>query len=155
MLTATASAISESFCGVLNIHLVLGSTGLMINAEAASEIIGTSASTTTSRMPSELGVTVEPMMTSTLSSEISLRVFLTASVVSDLSSRTMKFTFWPAMVGEPSISKVFFSGIPSDAAGPVADRVTPTLISAAAMAQYDSAAAATYECNDFMQLLRG
>ena len=91
--TATASAISESFCGVLNTHLVFASAGLMISADAAREIIGTSASATTSRMASEFGVTVEPMTTSTLSSVISLRVFLTASVVSDLSSKTTKFTF--------------------------------------------------------------
>jgi len=33
-----------------------------------------------------------------------------------------------------SRSNVFFSGIPSDAAGPVAETVTPTLISASAVA---------------------
>ena len=97
MCTAIASAMSESFCGVLNTQRVFGSVGAMMSAEAAIEIIGTSASATTSRIASELGVTVEPMMTSTLSSLISLRVFFTASVVSDLSSRMMKLTFWPPM----------------------------------------------------------
>ena len=37
------------------------------------------------------------------------------------------------MVGEPIISIVFFSGMPSDAAGPVAESVTPMLMSAMAM----------------------
>src|ERR1700676_2356632 len=63
---ATASAISESFCGVLKTHLVLASVGRMIAADAASEIIGTSASATTSRIARELGVTVDPTTTSTL-----------------------------------------------------------------------------------------
>jgi hypothetical protein len=52
----------------------------------------------------------------------------------------IQLTFCPAMaVG--SNSNVFFSGIPSDAAGPVAESVTPTLMSAnAGMAMATSAA---------------
>src|SRR6266568_3527760 len=116
MCTAIASAISASLCGVLNTQRVFGFAASTMRAEAASEI----------------GVIVDPTMTSTAFSEISLRVFLTASVVSDLSSRMMKLTFCPPTTGAPIISKVFFSGIPSEAAGPVADNVTPTLMSAPA-----------------------
>ena len=60
-----------------------------MRAEAAIEIIGVSASAVTSIIASEFGVTVEPITMSTLSSEISLRMFLTAVVVSEASSRTM------------------------------------------------------------------
>ena len=115
----------------------------MIAADAASEIIGVSASATTSRIARELGVTVDPTTTSTLFSLINFRVFLTASVVSDLSSRTMKLSFCPPIVGEPIISSVFFSGMPSDAAGPVAESVTPMLMSAMAMPAVSSVAKAT------------
>ncbi len=55
----------------------------MMAAEAAIEIIGVSDSAATSIMASELGVTVEPMITSTLSSLTSLRAFFTAVVGSD------------------------------------------------------------------------
>ncbi len=78
-----------SFCGVLKTHLRLASIGSTILADAAIEIIGTCASLTTSIIASELGVTVEPRMMSTLSSVISLRVLLTALVVSEPSSSTM------------------------------------------------------------------
>jgi hypothetical protein len=93
-------------------------------------------------------------MTSTLSSLISLRVFLTASVVSDLSSRTEKWIFCPPIVGVPSISIVFFSGMPSDAAGPVADSVTPTLISAQATPQAAIAASPRARPDFFIVFLR-
>jgi len=63
-------------------------------------------------------VIVEPTITSTFSSAISLRVLVTAFVVSEASSSTIQFTFSPAIV-LGSISNVFFSGMPSDAAGPV------------------------------------
>ena len=89
MCTAIASAISESLCGVLNTHLVFGLAGSTIRADAAIEIIGVSASATTSAIASEFGVIVEPMMTSTLFSLSSLRVLVTALVVSDPSSRMM------------------------------------------------------------------
>ena len=131
MLTATASAISASFCGVLKIQRVFGSVGLMICADAASEIIGVPESTATSRIASELGVVDEPTITSTLSSLISLRALVTALVVSDASSSTIQLTFSPPIdVGSSSI--VFFCGMPSDAAGPVAEMVTPMVTSAAA-----------------------
>ena len=121
-----ASAISESFCGVLNTHFVFGSAGSTMRADAAIEIIGVSASATTSTIASEFGVIVEPTMTSTLSSEISFCVLVTALVVSEPSSRTIQLTFWPPIVVGRS-SNVFFSGMPSDAAGPVADSVTPDI----------------------------
>ena len=60
-----------------------------------------------------------------------MRVLVTALVVSEPSSRTIQLTFSPPIVVGSS-SKVFFSGMPSDAAGPVADSVTPTLMSACA-----------------------
>ena len=72
--TAIASAIRASFCGVLKTHCVFGLAGSTIRAEAAIEIIGVLASATTSIIASELGVIVEPTITSTLFSLISLRV---------------------------------------------------------------------------------
>ena len=60
-----------------------------------------------------------------------MRAFFTAVVVSVASSSTTQFTFSPAMVFGSS-AKVFFSGMPSDAAGPVADTLTPTVMSARA-----------------------
>ena len=60
-----------------------------MRADAAMEIIGVCASTTTSSMAKELGVVVEPSITSTLCSLINLRVLVTAAVVSEASSRTM------------------------------------------------------------------
>ena len=56
-------------------------------------------------------------------------MLVTAFVVSDASSSTIQLIFSPPIVVGSS-SKVFFSGMPSDAAGPVADSVTPTLMSA-------------------------
>lgn len=78
----------ESFCGVLNTQRRFSSTGSTMRLEAAQAIIGVCDSAATSIMPSELGEVVEPT-TSTLSSETSLRMFLTALVVSEASSRTM------------------------------------------------------------------
>ena len=95
-----------------------------MRADAAIEIIGVSASAATSIIASEFGVIVEPRITSTLSSLMSLRVLVTARVVSDASSSTIQLTFSPPIVAGSS-SIVFFSGMPSDAAGPVADSVTP------------------------------
>ena len=98
---------------------------------AAIESIGVPESAAASRIASELGVVDDPTMTSTLSSLISLRALVTALVVSDASSRTIQLIFSPAIVfGTNSI--VFFCGMPSEAAGPVAERVTPMLKSAAA-----------------------
>src|SRR6266446_6597914 len=131
MCTAIASAISASFCGVLKTHFVFGFVGSTMRADAAIEIIGVSASAATSIIASEFGVIVEPTITSTLSSEISLRVLVTALVVSEASSSTIQLIFSPAIVFG-NISTVFFSGMPSDAAGPVADTVMPTFTSASA-----------------------
>ena len=103
----------------------------MMRIDDASEITGVSASANTSIMASELGVVVEPMIASTLCSPISFRVFCTAVVVSVASSSTMYSTFEPAMVFGHS-AMVFFSGMPSDAAGPVAETVTPILTCATA-----------------------
>ncbi len=52
----------------------------------------------------------------------------------------IQLIFSPA-IAVGSSSNVFFSGMPSDAAGPVADSVTPTLMSACAGAAMTSAAA--------------
>ena len=131
MCTAIASAISASFCGVLNTHFVLGFVGSTIRDDAAIEIIGVSASAATSTIASEFGVIVEPTITSTLFSEMSFFVLVTAFVVSEPSSSTIQLTFSPPIVVGRS-SNVFFSGMPSEAAGPVADSVTPTLMSACA-----------------------
>src|SRR6185295_10816570 len=98
MFTAIASAISASFCGVLNTQRVFGLVGSTIRADAAIEIIGTSASATTSIIASELGVIVEPTITSALSSVISFFVLVTALVVSDASSSTIQLIFSPAIV---------------------------------------------------------
>ena len=79
-----------SFCGVLKTQRFLPpSCGSMMMAEAPSEIIGVCDSAMTSIMASEAGVVDEPMMTSTLCSETSLRVLVTAAVVSEASSSTM------------------------------------------------------------------
>src|SRR6185312_8510908 len=131
MLTAIASAINVSLCGVLNTQYVRGFDGSTMRPDDAIEIIGSLASATTSTIASELGVTVEPMMTSALSSVISLRVLVTAFVVSDASSRITQLIFWPS-IDCGSSSNVLRSGMPSDAAGPVADSVTPIVMSARA-----------------------
>ena len=106
MLTAIASAINASLCGVLNTHSVFGFAGSTMRADAAIEIIGASASETTSTIASEFGVIVEPTMTSTLSSVISLRVLVTALVVSDASSRMIQLIFSPAMVVGSDLERV-------------------------------------------------
>ena len=128
-----ASAIITSVCGVLNDQAFLASTGSMMRTDDASEMTGVSASANTSIIASELGVVVEPMIASTLLSLISLRVFCTALVVSVASSSTMySIVLPPADFGH--IGMVLRSGMPSDAAGPVADTVTPTFTCALASA---------------------
>ncbi len=67
----------------------MASIGSTMRAEAATEIIGTLASLTTSIMASEVGVVDEPSTMSTLFSVMSLRVLATAAVVSEASSSTM------------------------------------------------------------------
>jgi hypothetical protein len=103
---------------------------------------GVSASANTSIIASEFGVVVEPMIASTLFSPISLRVFCTAVVVSDASSSTMySMVLPPAFFGHIGI--VLRSGMPSDAAGPVADTVTPTFTCACARPMLAASAAST------------
>ena len=115
-----------SVCGVLKTHAFLALIGSMIRADEASEITGVSPSATTSIIASVFGVVVEPMIASTLLSLISLRVLTTAALESLASSRTMYSIDLPATVfGSSAI--VFFSGMPSEPAGPVVDRVTPIL----------------------------
>src|ERR1035441_10203051 len=134
-----ASTIIVSVCGVLNIHAFFALIGSMIRADEASEMTGVSASATTSIIASEFGVVVEPMMTSTLFSAISLRVLTTAALESLASSRTMYSIDWPPTVlGSSAI--VFFSGMPSETAGPVVESVTPTLTWAAAGSAHAAAA---------------
>ncbi|KAF1043237.1 MAG: hypothetical protein GAK34_02704 [Delftia tsuruhatensis] len=89
MCSPMAAAIMASCWGVLKTQNFLASTGSTILAEAASVIMGVLASETTSTMASELGVMLEPRITSTLLSLISLRVLATAAVVSEASSRMM------------------------------------------------------------------
>src|SRR5512134_3378714 len=148
------NAICWSFCGVLKTQRRLASTGSTMRLEAAIETIGVSVSATTSIIASEFGVMVEPTITSTLSSVISLRVFFTAVVVSDASSRTMYCTFLPPIVCGIS-ANVLRSGMPSDAAGPVAETFTPTLMSCASAALAPTAArtAANSWVVNFMCLL--
>ncbi len=148
------SAICWSFCGVLKTQRFLASTGSTMRLDAAIAIIGVSASATTSIIASEFGVMVEPTTTSTLSSVISLRVFLTAVVVSEASSSTMYWTLRPPIVCGIS-GKVLRSGMPSEAAGPVAETVTPTLMSCATTAPALAAArtAASSCLVNFMCLL--
>jgi hypothetical protein len=103
----------------------------MIRADEASEITGVSPSATTSIIASVFGVVVEPMIASTLFSLMSFLVLTTAALESLASSRTMySIDLPPAVFGSSAI--VFFSGMPSDPAGPVVDRVTPILICASA-----------------------
>ena len=115
-----------SVCGVLKTHAFFALIGSMIRADEASEITGVSPSATTSIIASVFGVVVEPMIASTLFSLMSFLVLTTAALESLASSRTMYSIDWPATVlGRSAI--VFFSGMPSEPAGPVVDRVTPIL----------------------------
>ena len=121
-----APAIITSVCGVLNIQARFASIGSMMRMEDASEIVGVSPSLMTSRIASVVGVVVVPMIASTLSSPMTFLAFWTAVVVSDASSSRMNSTVLPPMDLE-HMPTVFFSGMPSDAAGPVAETTTPTL----------------------------
>jgi hypothetical protein len=115
----------------------------MIWADAASEIIGVCVSTATSRIASDAGVVDDPTITSTLSSVTSFFALVTAFVVSDASSSTIQLIFSPPMdVGSRSI--VFFCGMPSDAAGPVVEMVTPIVTSANAGAATASTTAQSH-----------
>ena len=89
MCCTTAIDIMMSFCGVLKTQRRFASCGSTMRDDAASEIIGTCASATTSIIASEFGVVVEPRIRSALLSVMSFRVLATAAVVSDASSSTM------------------------------------------------------------------
>ena len=99
----------------------------MILADAANEMSGTCFSPTTSITASAAGVIDGPMMTSTLFSSISLRASATALVTSVASSSTMYSTLRPA-ISVGSSATVLRWGMPSDAAGPVCDVMTPMRI---------------------------
>jgi hypothetical protein len=101
-------------------------------------ICGVFVSKATSRMAIETGVAVAAIRTSALSSLIILRAFFTPAVGSVASSSTIHFTFSPAMV-LGSRATVFFSGMPREAAGPVAETLTPTVMSARAAPAVHSA----------------
>jgi hypothetical protein len=108
----------------LNIHARFASTGSMMRIDDASEIVGVSPSAITSSIASVAGVVLVPMIASTWFSPSSFFVACTAVVVSDASSSTMYSMLLPPIVFA-HIATVFFSGMPRDAAGPVADTTTP------------------------------
>ena len=89
-------------------------------------MVGTCFSAATLTMASDAGVVDEPMIASTLSSSISLRMFVTARVLSEPSSSTTYSTFCPAISVGISGTE-FFCGTPREAAGPVVEMVTPIL----------------------------
>src|SRR5674476_440404 len=124
---AIAIAIWLKFCGVINTQGALSAVG----AKGAIEICGVLVSNATLEMAIEVGVAVEPMIASTLSSPVSLRAFWTAVLGSVASSSTTYLTFSPPIV-DGSSAMVCFSGMPSDAAGPVAETLTPMVMSAQA-----------------------
>ncbi|CFV97413.1 Uncharacterised protein [Bordetella pertussis] len=89
MSCTSTDAIRESFCGILNAQARLGSDmGSTITADAARAIIGVLISASTSRPASAAAVVFGPTMASTLSSEVSLRMFFTARLTSVPSSST-------------------------------------------------------------------
>src|SRR5215467_6326679 len=113
----------------------------MMRIDEASDMTGVSPSAKTSIIASEFGVVVEPMIASTLFSLISFFVFCTAVVVSVASSSRMYSMVLPAtLLGHRGM--VFFSGMPREAAGPVAETVTPTLTCATAVVESETSAAA-------------
>src|ERR1035437_2284219 len=73
---AIAPAMMPKSCGIWNTHAALSAAG----AKGARAICGVLLSAATSSTAVEVGVAVEPMMTSTLSSDTSLRAFLDAAV---------------------------------------------------------------------------
>src|SRR5664279_3153941 len=68
---AIAIAIWLKFCGVINTQGAVSAVG----AKGAIEICGVLVSNATPEMAIEVGVAVEPMIASTLSSPVSLRAF--------------------------------------------------------------------------------
>jgi hypothetical protein len=89
MLSTRAVAMWASFWASLKTQRRFSSMGSTMRLEAARASMGVSPSATASIMARELGLVVEPTMTSTRCSAISLRAFFTAAVVSEASSRTM------------------------------------------------------------------
>jgi hypothetical protein len=77
------------------------------------------------------GVVVPVISMSTLVSLRNLATFFAVAVGSDASSSTIQLIFSPAMLVGNNWA-VFFCGPPSTAAGPVADTLTPMLMSASA-----------------------
>ena len=112
---------------------------MTICAEAASEIIGVPrVHRHLAHRERRRAWSTSPTITSTLSSVTSFFALVTALVVSEASSSTTQLIFSPPIdVGSSSI--VFFCGMPSDAAGPVAEMVTPMVTSASAGAATASA----------------
>jgi len=122
---------------------------------AASEMKGSPASATGSIIASELGEVVPPMIRCTRSSSMSFLVFLTAAVGSVPSSRMMNLTGTPSRLPPSSssiIKSVFFSGMPKEAAGPVAESVTPMRIPLWAQASPKSIPASTTNTVFFISL---
>ena len=128
---AMPSAISESECGVLNTQRRLSSIGSIRRAEDASVMTGVAPAATVSSIAIVLGVVLEPMIRSTLFSEISLCELLTARVGSEASSSTTYSTFAPPISAGNRLT-VLRSGMPSEACGPVADKVAPIFTCACA-----------------------
>ena len=94
------------------------SCGSTIAPPPASEITGTCAAPAISTTASEVGVTDEPMIRSTLSSLIRRCAFFVAVVVSVASLRIVKRIFSPPIsVGHSLIA--CSAGMPSEAPGPV------------------------------------
>jgi hypothetical protein len=91
----------------------------------ASAICGVRACAATSATASEEGTADDPMITSALSLSISRRAFLAACDGSVASSRMTYLAASPPRVGG-SNSRLCFSGMPSEAAGPVVLSETPT-----------------------------
>ena len=127
------------------------SIGSTIRDDPAMLISGVVASAATSVIAIEFGDSVDPITTSTRSSDVSLRMFRTAVVESDASSRTRYSTCLPPISFGISAT-VFFSGMPSAAPGPVTDSTTPTLT--CAWPGGDSTSAETATSSDAMVFMR-
>ena len=139
MCSNTAVAISDTFCGIMKVHLSRPGgrpTGDCVKC-------GTPFSRATPATAIELGVIEEPTSTSTFSSVTSRRALVVAWPGSLASSSRITVSFWPAISFGQSSVKVFLAGTPSAAAEPVAATVTPTLIWASAVPGKASAAAST------------
>ena len=126
-----APAIITSVCGVLNDHAFLASTGSMMRIDDASEIAGVSRfgkhvdhrQGVGCRRRADDGVDL------TLANQL-LGILHRSGRVGGVVEQDVLDRLPPAVFGHSAT--VFFSGIPSDAAGPVAETVTPTLTCAPA-----------------------